>query len=66
MDLWKIGKYAKVNPDRKRVGEMKSLPTEEIWIVKTRMQRRQKRIVSTGDEVVLSRYSDVCHSTDKK
>ena len=45
---------------------MKSLPTEEIWIVKTRMQRRQKRIVSTGDEVVLSRYSDVCNSTDKK
>lgn len=65
MDLWKIGKYAKVNPDRKG-GEMKSLPTEEIWIVKTRMQRRQKRIVSTCDEVVLSRYSDVCHSTDKK
>lgn len=64
MDLWKIGKYAKVNPDRKGGGN-EVLPTEEIWIVKTRMQRRQKGIVSTGYEVVLSKYSDVCHSTEK-
>ena len=44
---------------------MKSLSMEEIWIVKTRMQRRQKRIVSTCYKVVLSRYSDACHLTEK-
>lgn len=62
MCLWKLGECAKENTEGRGV---KLLPMEEVWIVKTRMQRRQKHIVSACYEVVLSSHSYTCHLTER-